>query len=253
MVPLDSAGARYARSWFGPPRTPGLLTLHHSLDFSRSGLHGDRAKTPHTLLLTREGDDGRLEVFGAGHPSPAVRWLLSIGRDVTLNCPGRWHELVRGVFGDVEERRVETWTTRKPPASRPSINVRRLVQDDASAFTETAPAWALRSWGSFPALIKHGAAFGIAEPKRPGFAAIAWVFDQAGPYDALGVFTVERFRRLGLGRAVAAALLEHVVTDRGKLPLWSTMPSNKPSRALARDLGFTHAVDELVLRWSRRT
>ena len=97
------------------------------------------------------------------------------------------------------------------------------------------------------ALIAHGAGFGV--PHGRGFAALAWVFDQAGDFDAIGVSTVPRFRRLGLGRAAASALIMHILQWRGKVPLWSTTPDNAASQALANSLGLSLAVTESLLRW----
>src|SRR5437764_235966 len=82
-----------------------------------------------------------------------------------------------------------------------------------------------------------GAGYGV--PHGPGFAALAWVFDQSAGFDSIGVYTVPRYRRLGLGRAAAAALITHIARRRGKIPLWSTTPDNDASLALAASLGFT--------------
>ena len=64
--------------------------------------------------------------------------------------------------------------------------------------------------------------------------------------------TPPRYRRLGLGLAAASALVEHVVSHRGRAPLWSTRPGNEPSLTLARTLGFSPAASEPVLRWPPR-
>jgi hypothetical protein len=122
--------------------------------------------------------------------------------------------------------------------------------DDAGAFAATAPGWALCGWRSFPALVEHGAAFGV--PHGRGFATLAWVLDRAGRFEALGVYTVPRLRRLGLARAAASALVDHVVRARGHVPLWSTRDGNEPSRALARALGFAVAAEETLLVWPPR-
>src|SRR5262249_48279470 len=125
------------------------------------------------------------------------------------------------------------------------VPVCRLGEADRDRFLAAAPSWALHGWQSYPALIEHGVAFGI--PHDSDFAALAWVFDQADVYDALAVATVPRFRRLGLGRASAAALVGHGIERRGKVPLWSFSAANDASRALATSLGFTPAAVESVL------
>ncbi len=289
MGPLDAAAARYVRSWLGPPPGPGLLALRHALVYRRPGLWGDHPSAPRSVLLVREGD-GRLEVFGAGAPEPAVAWLASQVRPFTLLSPDDWHEVVRDRLGvaEVDPEGVETWSggvigpalrvessTKSAPSTdserqatffasvgpkaaagpakvnKPAVTTRRISPGDFAAFTAGAPSWALRGWRSFPALVEYGAGFGV--PHGSGFASIAWVFDQVDGYDSVGVFTTPRFRRLGLGRAAASALIEHIVLRRGKIPLWSTTPLNAPSRALARMLGFSVTNTETLLHWPPTT
>lgn len=268
MFPLDAAGARYVRTWLGPPSGPGLLALRHALVYRRPGLLGDHASTPKSVILVREGD-ARLDVFGAGAPEPAVTWLANQARSFTLLSPEEWHDPVRKRLGlvEVEEDAVETWSggfTAPAPAklsgtagkpnkaggtktATSTVITRRLTPADFAAFTAAAPGWALRGWRAFPALIEYGAAFGV--PHGSSFAALAWIFDQVDGYDAVSVYTTPRYRRLGLGRAAALALVEHIVKRRGKIPLWSTSPRNLPSRILARDLGFSVVATESLLRW----
>ena len=284
MVPLDAAAARYVRSWLGPPPGPGLLALRHALVYRRPGLWGDHTSAPQSVLLVREGD-GRLEVFGAGSPEPAVAWLAGQVRPFTLLSPDDWHEVVRDRLGgaEIDPEGVETWsggvigpalrieTTTKPAPStdserqatffthvgpksasvpkvnKPGVETRRITAADFAAFTAGAPSWALRGWRAFPTLVEYGAAFGV--PHGSGFASIAWIFDQVDGYDCVGVFTTPRFRRLGLGRAAASAMIEHIVLRRGKIPLWSTTPQNTASRALARMLGFSVSNTEALLHW----
>ena len=117
----------------------------------------------------------------------------------------------------------------------------------AGSLVRLGPSQRLRGWRTYPAMIGCGAAFGV--PDGRGFAALAWVFDQADPYDSVGVYTVPRYRRLGLGRAAVSALFAHIVDRRGRVPLWSTRADNEPSRSLARALGFSLAAIEPLLRW----
>jgi GNAT superfamily N-acetyltransferase len=125
-----------------------------------------------------------------------------------------------------------------------------LTAADAAPFAASAPPWALRGWGSFSSLVAFGAAFGV--PHGLGFASLAWVFDQSAGFDSIAVFTVPRYRRLGLGRASASALISHIARRRGKVPLWSTPPDNVGSIALAHALGFTDQVTESLIRWPPR-
>src|SRR5438270_823686 len=87
--------------------------------------------------------------------------------------PGFFRRRARAVVRGV----VETWVrdgVGDPGPARPgaSAPVRRLDEADASAFAASSPGWALRGWGSFPALVRDGAAFAV--PARDGrFAALA--------------------------------------------------------------------------------
>jgi hypothetical protein len=250
MVPLESFAVRQVQSWLGEPRVPGLLDLYHALAFHRRGLWGDRATEPRSVLLVREAER-RLEVFGAGEPEPAVEWLARQGgRSIALLAPTPWWDVVERRIGFVE--RVEMLTLSARPASfkavSSSVVLRRLCAgDSAMLVSDVAPEWALFGWRSFHDLIENGVGFVV--PFEDGIASMAWVYSQAGRYEAIGVSTRPRFRRLGLGRAAASALACEIVHQRGRIPIWTTTAGNTTSHAMARSLGFTLAGSETVLRW----
>jgi GNAT superfamily N-acetyltransferase len=256
MVPLDSVAVNFLRSWLGEPPGPELLALHHAMIHPRPGLWGDDARTPRSVVLIREGDN-QLEAFGAGEPEPALGWLAGHGRAVSLIAPPLWRYRVSGWVGAFEWAEVETWSLAQqnrvpfvPRSRRRSIEARPLTLADAGAFAEVAPAWALRSWGSFASLIEHGAAFGV--PHGSGFVSLAWIFDESSRFDAIGIFTVPKFRRLGLARAASTTLLGHIIDRRSKAPLWSTTAENPASLALVQSLGFSMRSTEPLLRWRPR-
>jgi GNAT superfamily N-acetyltransferase len=259
-----------------------LLALHHALAYQRPGLWGDHARAPRSVVLVREGDD-QLEVFGAGQAEPAVAWLAGQGRALSLVAPASWGNALGARVGPVEQAVVETWTldpfdltmtsiidepdpepapkqaslgsraARNPTATVPRhlVPIRSLTASDADAFTAAAPEWALRGWGTFTALIAAGAAYGV--PHGNTFAALAWIFDQSASFDSLGVFTHPRYRRLGLARAAATALIGHIARRRRKVPLWSSPSDNEASLGLARSVGFTRQVTEALIRWPPRS
>ncbi len=250
MVPLGVEATARVLAWEDSPHR--MVALHHAAIHRRPGLWGDDPARPSTVVWLREGDDGQLEAFGAGVAGPAPGWLVarSGGRPIMLAAPMSWEGPVRARGGRLERCLVWTWL-RPGPSGRPGppIPTRRLGPDDADAFEAAAPPWALRSWGGFGALIARGAAFGV--PTAGGFAAMAWTFESDYHRDKVGVATPARFRRLGLGRAAASALVGHILRDRRKQPIWSTNDSNAASMALARSLGFTALSTETLLLWKR--
>jgi GNAT superfamily N-acetyltransferase len=256
MVPFDGANplaARHVRRIVASDAV-GLLALRHALWHGLPGLWADDPVAPRTVLLVRDGD-GRLEAFGAGAPGRAVRWLVAQGAAVALAAPESWRPAVAAGVRGCQCGTVITSVHDPGPgtmraiagARRGGAAVRPLAAGDEAAFRTAAPAWALRGWTDDRTLIDQGAACGV--PHAGGFAALAWVFDATERYDALAVFTAPAFRRLGLGRASARALLDHVRRARRKVPLWSASADNTASLALAASLGFVPRAEETVLRW----
>lgn len=237
---------------------PGLLALRHALRYPRYGLWVNNLRAPTSILFHRRTRTPlELEVFAAGDPTPVLRWLRRNcpANSVRLLAPDDWDPLIARAVGkdrQLERGKVETWHDPQPLRSdgkrSAGPRVRPLTRADAPLFTAMAPEWALRGWRSFEFLLTFGAAFGV--PHGDGLAAIAWIYDSTDTFDAIGVFTPDRYRRLGLARAAAATLLRHIQQDRRRQPLWSTLASNTESIALARSLGFTQVVHETVFSWS---
>ena len=250
MIPLGAEATDAVLAWGdGLHRT---VALHHAWIHGRPGLWGDDRRRPASALWLRDGGD-QWEAFAAGAAGPALDWLTQVatGRPIVLAAPPSWAAIVQDRVGRsrrVEETGMQTWL-RPTVSARPlgAVDVRPLDFDDAAAFAAVAPAWALRSWGDFDTLIERGAASGV--PTRSGLAAVAWVVESNQALDKVGVATDPRFRRLGLGRAVASALVEQVERERSKLALWVVNPANTASQALARALDFTMMGTETLLRW----
>ena len=248
MLPLGPLGIRSAKSWLGPPERPGLLALRHALDFPRPGLVGEDRSKPRSILLVRHLHS---ELFGAGDPEPAAGWIATCSPTAfTLHAPDSWHEPLEAKIGKVSRFEVETFSVTKPVGSGSSVVVHQLTSRDRRAFRGVTPSWACRAWLRYDRLITHGAAFGVRNKDDDGFLSVAWIFDQAGPFDAIGVATKPRFQRLGLGRASASELIDHIINIRGKVPLWSTSPVNDSSRELALALGFSRVAVEPLFLWS---
>ena len=250
MLPLEARATDTVLGWGdGLHRT---VALHHAAIHGRPGLCGDHPTRPSSVIWLRDGGD-QWEVFGAGFAGPALDWLgrVAVGRPVVLTAPASWTDGVHARmsrFGEIQVDFVQTWLRPEPVAlPRTAAAVRPLNLDDAAAFAALAPPWAVRSWGSFAAALQRGAAFGV--PARSGLASAAWVVESDHHADKVGVATDPRYRRLGLGRAVAAALLDEVEVARGRHALWVVNPGNLGSLGLKDALGFTTSVTESFLRW----
>ena len=219
-----------------------------------------------------------------GGPSPPSPWLAAQHRPMNLLAPIDWEPAVRRRSGRVERGYVQTWlragdpigemtgigasagpdpdlesedeAERRRPKSasaRPAVVIptRRLVDRDVDAFRDVAPDWALWSWGTFAPLVTHGAAFGVTG-KDGKLASVAWIFEEGRDRDKIGVATLPRYQRLGLGFATASALLAHITDERKRIPLWTASTQNLASQMLARSLGFVVQFTETVLRWVPR-
>ncbi len=232
-------------------RSHRLVALEHAASRSRPGLWGDHPDVPSTLVWVREGD-GDLEAFATGEPGPAPAWLADRagGRSIRLAAPDSWEAAARLVGGSIEKASIVGLVrpaTLGPIAPAP-VEAVPLGIEDRPAFEALAPSWALRAWGSFAELLTRGSAFGVRS--GPGFASLAWVFEAGRRFDKLGVATLPRYQRLGLGRAAARALVLDIERTRRKQPLWTTAPDNPGSLALARALGFAGEAAEPLLVWT---
>ncbi len=251
MVPLRMKAPDWVRKADDAPHRS--TAFRHATLHSRPGLWGDDPEHPTSAVWLREGDDGGWEAFGAGRPSPAIGWLASraSGRPIALLAPPSWEGPIRMLGGRVEVETIQTMMRPKSvEAPMPSnrVEVRRLTLEDGQAFENAAPPWASRSWGDFATLISRGAAFGATMPG--GFASVAWTYESDLEHDKIGVSTRPRYRMLGLGGAAASILVDHIVRDRRKSPLWVTTPANPASIALAVSLRFSVQVAEKMLRWT---
>ena len=256
MVPLDFA-ARFPWEAVGltSEPEPSLLALRHAVTFRIPGLWTDSMVSPRSLMLIRDGEQSALEIFAAGRPESAVVWLLKRrqGRALSMTAPDPWFSEVIKILGKGRIGKVATWldsgASDDSRPYNPRIQVRPLRPGDARAFAAIAPLWALRGWRSFDAMLKKGGAFGVPKAQNQGLASIAWVFDRADPYASIGVFTEERYRNLGLGRASASYLIEYLRDYAELTPLWSADANHAASLSLANSLGFQPIAEETVIHW----
>jgi ribosomal protein S18 acetylase RimI-like enzyme len=247
MVPVIAQSAERLLSWEDGSRR--AVALHHALLFRRPGVWADSARRPRSVVLLRRGET-HWEAYGSGDPEPAVAWLARRRAPVALLAPDGWAEVVEARIAEPIRRSTLPVRFLSEAALRPSspgVPTRRLTPGDAPALAAALPSWAMRAWDSPEECLARGAVIGV--PYRDGFASLAWVTESDRHFDALGVWTDPRYRRLGLGRAAASALIEHVLGPRRKDPLWATTAENAASKALADSLGFTLELDEPLLRF----
>ena len=254
MVPVGRGAATVMLAMGDSPgsgsRSHRLVALEHAASRSRPGLWGDNPDVPSSLVWLREADDA-LEAFATGEPDRAIAWLAGRagGRPIRLAAPESWEAAARLQGGRVDRGSVSSLVRTSPQGEMkaPPVEVARLGPGDRAAFEDLAPGWALRAWGGFIEMIDRGSAFGVRSGS--GFASLAWVFEAGRRFDKLGVATLPRYRRLGLGRAAARGLIMDVERSRRKRPLWTTAPDNAESLALARSLGFASEVAEPLILW----
>ena len=223
------------------------VALRHAAHHDRPGTWGDDPDRPTGVVWIRDGGD-RIDAFAAGRPRAILTGLtgLALGRPVALAAPGDWWACPEWPHA-MEPHVARTFTLGpKGGASEPGPSVRRLDPADLDAFARSGPAWAWRAWGDPATLLGRAVGFGV--PHGAGFAALAWEFETDGQFSKLGVATAEPLRRLGLGRAVAAALVAAVMA-RGRVPLWTTSAGDPASERLARSLGFGDPTDEPWALW----
>jgi GNAT superfamily N-acetyltransferase len=233
------------------PMSHGSTALRHAMMHQRPGLWGSDPARPSSIAWLRAGDDQTWEAFASGVPGPALDWIAPrIGSGtVALVAPRSWEGAIRRRGVSVETATILMFSQLDlMKLAGFSTDSRALTVADAPAFESVAPAWALRSWGDFGLLIDRGLALGLFSAE--GLVSTAWTYESDPTHDKIGVATLPRFRRLGLGRRVASALLDRVVRDRLKEPIWVTSSANAGSIALAKSLGFANPSAETLFRWT---
>ncbi len=249
MIPVEPATVD--RLLGTEPVSHRSTALRHASIHQQPGLWGDRPDRASSVVWLREGDENRWEAFATGEPEPALDWLARTlpGQTIALLAPRSWENPVRSREEPVATATIRTWRgwqSRDRPVSQQKHQ--KLSIDSEAGFRQLAPSWALRSWGSFEALIESGLAIGVATAE--GWIALAWTYESDLIHDKIGVVTHPRYRRLGLGRDVAGALVDAIVNDRRKRPIWVTSSENTASIALANSLGFRNPDSETLLIWT---
>ena len=154
--------------------------------------------------------------------------------------------------GRVDRAVVQTWTPDGPDPA-PALAPHRDAEARARrprGLRRLRPVGPARLGDVRGLDLARGAAFGV--PQGGGFAALAWVFDQSHRHDALAVHTSPRFRRLGLGRAAASALIAHSCATGASSPSGRPPPRTPPPSAWPARWGCPSAPSRVLLRWPPR-
>lgn len=228
--------------------TRRALALNHAARLGLEGFWADRRTHPSCLVLWIPAEDGSRSLFAAGKPDPAISWLADQPGRFRLMAPSGWAQpLSKRVVGLEPSRTVVRFRPDTAPLPAPALKATRVRPSSSKRFETVVPAWAWRSWGTPRACLEQGAAYALFQNSK--IAACAWIVEEDDLIAGVGVFTAERFRKLGLGRAVTATLLGHLSKRRHRCPLWATTSGNEASIALAASLGFSLPCDELVVSW----
>lgn len=78
-----------------------------------------------------------------------------------------------------------------------------------------------------------------------GNELVAWAFSEYNSHGRceVGIATIEKYRRMGLGTVTALALVEYALETGYHTLGWHCWANNIPSAALARRAGFEHQLD----------
>ncbi|MDM9384536.1 GNAT family N-acetyltransferase [Chlorogloeopsis sp. ULAP01] len=184
--------------------------------------------------------------FLAGDPLHAnpqqLEKLLQPGGMVIAPTPA-WQQLVTAIYPnplDIDHReafqvdKFDVERLRQFCQAVPSgFELRQVRLEEVTQFAADLNPYLGYNFRSHEDLMTRGVALGILHQGR--FVSGASSAAVGGGKVEIDIHTHEQFRRRGLARAVAAALILYCL-DRGLEPCWDA--ANEPSSALARQLGF---------------
>jgi GNAT superfamily N-acetyltransferase len=207
----------FGRAWVDDPVSPSVAVSH--IDFWLIG-----------------GEPG------APAAAEAVRMVT---RGTIVTAGGAWDDVVRETLGAAAQERTRTgfatshrheWDRarlREMAASLPEgFAIRRITASNLATFLDVAKDFA-SNWRSHEAFLAGGVGFGVFEGDR--CVAGCGSFTLANNRLEVEIDTEPAYRRRGLARAVAAALILHCL-EAGIEPCWDA--HNPESAALAQQLGF---------------
>jgi RimJ/RimL family protein N-acetyltransferase len=219
--------------WF-PPERPGYLVGPHIQNTGFGQAWADRFPNPRALLAEVAGNYQLYGDAAAITPDELTSRLRGF-----IDCPQEFEPLLRAACPDlVSWKRIVYRLEDLPTLSTlPGVEIRRLVDEDASILASLSPdsAWVIKTLGGPNKAARSGLAWGAII--NGVLASIACPFFIGFHYEDIGVATEVPYRGRGLSTACTYALSNDVL-QRGKQVSWNTSPDNRVSIRVAEKVGF---------------
>jgi ribosomal protein S18 acetylase RimI-like enzyme len=232
--PADATAVYYA--FYHPDEKTQLITrpedaqrAHGYLCLARTGI--DLFRPLVTLRLPYSMDGHDLDpAFGAN----LITGAIPEGMSVILNAPQTYRPLLTALFAIQKEQLLRVFVLDRG-RFEPIINV--LVTQSRSH--DGSPRFVIRQTGA-----NQSAALG----EIVASAGVNW---QSARFAEIYVHTKPDYRRLGYGRSVVSALIQHVL-ESGRTPLYVANSENDPSIHLAESVGFIDTgIREILIEATR--
>lgn len=117
-----------------------------------------------------------------------------------------------------------------------------------SAVADTLYPWIRGMWKSEIHFERHGLGFCVLTQGR--VVSLCYSSFVSGLHREIDILTAEPYRRHGLAKAAASAYIQECL-EQGLQPGWNCFKDNRPSRELARVLGFVPVDEFPVYSWNR--
>jgi GNAT superfamily N-acetyltransferase len=222
-------------------RLHGLVEAVCSPDFGRAWV--DDVEAP--SVVAARCDFWFLAGDAASPAAPDAVRTISNGTIVTP-AVGSWDAVVRATLGARVTQRTRTGFATPPPdawdrerlqsfvaAVPPEFEIRRVTSEGLASYEAIEKAL-VGNFRTNERFLDRGFGFGAWHNGR--YVAGCSTFTLASGKAEIEIDTVPEFRRRGLARAVAAAMILHCL-EHGIEPCWDA--HNEMSSALALQLGFT--------------
>jgi GNAT superfamily N-acetyltransferase len=155
---------------------------------------------------------------------------------------------VQGVAFQLDKDSFEA--LRSEPLLPPGIRVTPMDAATMRQVEATVYPWIGGTWKSPADFGERG--IGICASTDVGIDSLCYSVFVSHSCHAIDILTVEKFRGLGLARAVASTFIDECI-QRGVHPTWDCYESNLSSMRLAQALGFKPTHEFPVYSWQRQS